>query len=109
MGSRLERFMAKPKEIDLKGEKLTIKPLTVKDMDLVMDLSKPEKQGVAMANLIRKTLKDAVPDATEEELDSFSLEFLDPLSNAIMEVNNLKVDDAKAKLLENVAKAQGRK
>ena len=100
--------MAKSKEIDLKGEKLTIKPLTVKDMHLVMDLSNPEKQATAMSALIRKTLKDAVPDATEDELNNFSLEFLDPLSTAIMDVNNLNTDKAKAKLLENVAKSQAK-
>jgi len=102
--SRIERLLAKPKEIELGGEKFQIKPLTVKDMPLIMKLGKDETQGEAMNELVKKVLKEAEPNATDEELDNISMEHLQALMEAIMEVNNLKVDSVNVELLKKLKK-----
>ena len=45
-----------------------------------------------MKELIKRTLKEGVPDATDEEIDKISLQHLTELSNAIVDVNGLKDD-----------------
>jgi hypothetical protein len=87
--SRLERFLGKPKEIDLGGEKLMIHPLTMDDMKLIVKLQNPETQAEGMKELISLTLKKAVPDATDEEINKFSFEYFTDLMEAINEVNHL--------------------
>ena len=88
--SRLEKFLAKPKEIDLDGEKILIKPLTLKDMPLILKLGKDETTAEAVTELVQRTLKDCFPDATQQELDSVSIEYFQKIIDAIMDVNNLK-------------------
>jgi hypothetical protein len=101
--SKLERFFGKPKQIEINGEMLTIKPLTVEDLPLIMALGK-EGENDAVQRLIHKTLKEAVPDATDEEINKVSFEHFEKLMNAIMEVNNLKMDESKRKILEMIKK-----
>jgi len=88
--SRLSRLAGQAKEVEILGEKFVLKPLTVKDMDLIMELENESKRANAMKKIIAKTLKDAVPDATDEEIDSVAIENFAQLTDAIMEVNGLK-------------------
>jgi len=88
--SRLSKLLGKPKEVEIQGEKLLFKPLTVKDIDLIMDLESESKRATAMKKIIAKTLKEAVPDATDEEIESVAIENFAQLTDAIMEVNGLK-------------------
>ena len=48
---------------------LELKPLTVENIDLIMNLEKPEKQAEAMKEIIKLTLKGA--GATEAEISGF--------------------------------------
>ena len=91
--SRLGKFMGKPNEIEIDGEKLNIYPLTLDNMELLMDASKPETQGKAIKEIITLTLKKAVPDATDEEINNFGLQHFESLFNAIVEANGLKAGE----------------
>jgi hypothetical protein len=43
-----------------------------------------------MRELIKRTLKDAVPEATEQEIDSVAFKYFKDLSEAIADVNGLR-------------------
>ena len=88
---------------------LEIKPLSVSDMDLMMKLGKEETQQEATEELLDKVLKQACPDATEEEIKGISVEHLQSIMEAIMEANGMDKDDRKTKFLAEIkAKQQGK-
>jgi len=90
--SKLTKLVANPITIEIGEVELKIYPLTMKHMPIMMAAgSKDEsKQAEAFMQMIEITLKKAVPDATQEELDGFSMKHFQELSSAIMEVNGLK-------------------
>ena len=96
--SRLSKLLAQPKEVEICGDMFNIYPLTVKHLGLFTNLEDPEKQGAALKEIVQLTLKRAVPEATQEELDNISVEHLEAISDAIFEVNGLK--DEKTKLVK---------
>jgi len=87
--SKLSKLLAQPKEISIGGEVMLIKPLSVKNIDLILDLDKENKRANALSKIIKITLKGAYPDATEEEVDGVSLKYFKEITEAIMEVNGL--------------------
>ena len=90
---KLEKFLAKPKVYNIGGEDLELKPLTVENIDLIMDLDKPDKQAGAMKEVIKLTLKGA--GATDEEISQFGLSYFKELVEAILDINGLKEDKKK--------------
>lgn len=74
------------------GENFTVHPLKVKDMPLLMAASSKDtgKQAEALAKILKKTLKQSVPDATDEELDNISMKYFNQFTDAIMKVNGLE-------------------
>lgn len=86
-------------EVSIGGEDLTIKPLTVKDLPLLMSLTDQDsdKRTKAMVDLIVKTLRESVPDATEEEITSIGVSYFKELSEAIMKVNGMENVEGKSK------------
>jgi len=101
MSNRIERFLAKPKEVKIGGELVTVKPLAMGDFDLVIDLSSKDSavKNKATREVLFRTLKSAFPEATREQMDSFSFEYLNDLLEAMMEVNNIKVSEGDRKKL----------
>ena len=85
----LEKFMAKSKEIEIDGTKFKISALTIKDSSLLMGLDNPDKAGEAIQVILGKILRDSFPDITQEQINDFSLEYLEPLMTAFSEVNSL--------------------
>ena len=105
--SELSKLVGEGKKIKLGEVELEIKPLSVNSVSLLMrmDQEDKEKQAEAMKELISRTLKRAVPDATDEEIDNMSIEYLMPLMKEIMEVNKLEeMDGAKQALLDRLKK-----
>jgi len=92
--SKLSTLQGKSKEFKIGEINLTIHPLTVKDLELLnfSENMPPEKQMEMTKKLIQKVLKESVPDATDDEVDKIGFEHLEPIMNAIMEVNNLSKD-----------------
>lgn len=87
--SRLSKLAGKPKEYEIEGEKFTFKPLKVDNLDLVMDLQSEDKRASSMTQIIKLTLKDAVPDSTDVEIDNIAIQYFKVLSDAILDVNGL--------------------
>jgi len=87
--SKLSKLLGKSKTYTIGEVELEIKPRTLSDIDLIMDMDNDEKRGQAMKELVKRTLKDAVPDATDDEIDKVAFEHFKVLSEAIVEVNNL--------------------
>ena len=73
----------------------------------VGDENDKEAQAKAMREIITQTLKESVPDATEEEIDKISLEHMTKLMESIMEVNQLEgTSEGKTDFLEKVKAKQ---
>ena len=87
--SKLSNLLGKPKTFTIGSEELELKPRTLKDLDLLMDLTSEEKKAEALKKLINLTLKDSIPDATDEEIDQVGIQYFKELSEAIVEVNGL--------------------
>lgn len=83
MGS-LNKFLGKPKEIDIEGTKITIHPLKVKDMAL---FSKQDATEEEKAKLSKDILKLSIPDATEEEIDNLPLEIFTKIMEEVNKLN----------------------
>ncbi|KKM77087.1 hypothetical protein LCGC14_1373610 [marine sediment metagenome] len=109
--SKLNKLVGEGKEVKIGEVTLDIRPLTVSSLPLLMqigDKENKEGQAEAMKEVISRTLKDSVPDATDEEIDKISFEYIVPLMEAIMEVNNMEMDEDKKALIEKMKRKNGR-
>ncbi|MHA1191938.1 MAG: hypothetical protein ACTSP9_06530 [Promethearchaeota archaeon] len=68
---------------------MELKPLRFEHMDLLAKLDNPETRIEGMREIIKITLKEAVPDATDEEIEKLGITYLMQISNAIAKVNGL--------------------
>lgn len=87
--SKLSKLLGKPQTFQIGEIELEIKPRTLGDIDIFMDMANEEKRSKAMSELIKRTLKDAQPDATDDEINQIAFEHFKVLSEAILEVNGL--------------------
>ncbi len=87
--SDISKLLGKSKTFTIGEIQLEIKPRTLKDIDLIMNMGDDAKRADAMKELIRRTLKDSVPDATDDEINNIAFEHFKVLSDAIVEVNGL--------------------
>lgn len=87
--SKIERFLGKPITKTIDGIELEFKPLTMKDIPLMMGATTPEKQAELSQKLMEKYLLQIFPDSTKEQRDDFSMKHLESFMNAIMEVNGM--------------------
>jgi len=88
--SKLSTLLGKSKTFKIGELDLELKPLRFEHMDLLAKLDNPEQRIKAMQEIIKITLKEAVPDATDEEINNLGLSYLMEISEAIGEVNGLK-------------------
>ena len=100
--SKIDKFLAKEQEVTIAGEKYMLKPFTVNDLPLLTRMGSKDTSISTKASqeLVRKVLKQIDSEATEEQLDNVSIEFLEDIMSAISKLNGIDVDDAKAKLIE---------
>ena len=92
--SKLSQLVGKSKTFTIAGIELEIKPRTVEDIDLIMELADESKKAAAMKEIVKRTLKDAVPDATDEEINQIGFEHFNEITKAIVEVNGLDAKTA---------------
>ena len=88
--SKLSSLIGKSKTFKIGDIDLEFKPLRFEHMDLLAQLEDPEKRVEAMKEIIKMTLKDAVPDTTDEEIDQLGISHLLEITQAIQEVDGLK-------------------
>ena len=108
--SELSKLVGTGKDITLGEITIHIKPLTVNSVPILMSMSSenPKEQAEAMNGIIAKTLKEAVPDATDDEIKNIGVEYMMPLMEAIMSINKLdNIDSDKAKLIEKMKGQNG--
>ncbi len=94
--SRLNKLFGKPKQFTIGGEILDIKPLSIQHLDLLLDLESDKTRPEALKKLISLTLKAAVPEATDDEISQVCFQHFKELTDAIMNVNGLDKESAKA-------------
>jgi len=88
--SRLQRFLGRPQKFLINGEEMELKPLTVKDLDIILDLGDDKKRNAALQQVISRTLRRSFPEEPEEEIEKIGLQHFEELVSAIMKVNNLE-------------------
>lgn len=88
--SKLSSLVGKSQTFTIGGVELELKPLNMENLDLIANLEDESKRVVAMKKIIAITLKQAVPDATDEEIAHIGLTYLQDVSDAIVKVNGLK-------------------
>jgi hypothetical protein len=88
--SILGSLSGSPKKYTIGTIELELKPRTLVDIELIFDLSDPVKKSGAMKELIIRSLKEAVKDATEQEINAVAFKYFKELSEAIADVNGLK-------------------
>ena len=88
--SKLGSLIGKSQAFKIGDLDLELKPLRFEHMDLLAKLDNPESRVEAMKEVIKITLKEAVPDATDEEIEKLGITYLMQISNAIAEVNGLQ-------------------
>jgi len=95
--SKLSKLLGQTKVVKIGDEEIGLKPLTISDIEIVNDSQVPEKAPGAIREIIRRTLKRSVPDATDEEIENIGLTHFEALVNAVFEVNGLERVDNKKK------------
>ena len=105
---RIDRLLAKPIEVDIGGEKETIKPFTVKDLPMITRMGSKDIEVAASAtqDAVLKVLRQIDSEATEDVLFEVSIEHLEDVMTAIAKANDLDISEAKQKFLDKVKKSQ---
>jgi hypothetical protein len=93
--SKLTKFIGIAQEVDIKGEKLKIFPLTIKDLGLIERMDELEKKKNNLSEEDRKEIAKLGRDLikacfkeenfTDEEIESMSMDLYSELYAAIME------------------------
>lgn len=96
----LEKFLGKKKDYSIGGEQLTLKPLSVKDMDLLLSVGsgKGEPDPTKVRDFVVKVLENSYPG---EDVGDISLAHLQPLLEACLDVHGFGVDTPKPAPLAN--------
>lgn len=100
--SKLSKLLAKPEKITLEGEEFDIYPLTVENLELFLDMDDRSKRSACIKQIIKLTMKQAVPDATEDELKQMSAKYFSPLVDIILRVNGFE-DESNSAIKERLA------
>jgi len=89
-------LIAEGEEIEYKGTKFKISPMTVEEQAKVGELQAKEQYAEATKYLFVTTMKRSFPDWTEEDILKINdAEFLDKIMKTIMRVNGLKMPEVK--------------
>ena len=102
MGS-LSKFLGKPKEIEINGQKITIHPLKVKDMALF----KKDASEEELKSLGKKILKLSILDTTDEEIDNLDVNSYMKLMDEVNKLNGFK-DERLDAIKTKIARAEKR-
>lgn len=79
----LDRFLGGPKEVEIDGKKITLKPILVKDM---VKVSKTNPTPEESMKISRDMLKLSIDDVSDEDIDRLPL---DTYIKLLTEINKL--------------------
>lgn len=99
--SKLSEFVGGPKEIEIRGKKLEIYPLKVKDLGMFKENLTDEEKIKMSKELIKKSLND--PTITDEEIENMDLEVCMDLLEEITKLNGFK-DERLEQIKANIAR-----
>ena len=100
--SRLNKFLAQPKEIEIEGEKFIVHPLKGKHLHLVIkENNDPVEQEKMATEIVFNSLSPSEPDITREEVSELPVGLLNKLLLAVMDVSGLSEDDRIKKIRES--------
>ena len=89
--SKISNLIGEAKKYKIGEIELEFKPRTLEDIELIMQIAEEgEARAKAMKELIFKTLKEADPEATDEEINQVALTHFKELTEAIIDVNGLQ-------------------
>lgn len=88
--SKLTNLIGKSKTFMVGEVELELKPLKFDNIELLAELEDESKMIGAMKKIIAITLKEAVPDATDDEIANLGMAHIQKISDAIVEINGLK-------------------
>ena len=96
--SKLNKFLGKPKEFEIEGEKMKIFPLEVKDMGILQKLTSKDsiEREKAIFDLMKVSMKEE-EGITEDEVNNMILGVKNKIMDAILEVNGLDENIKNAK------------
>jgi len=83
----MSKLIGKGKKIKLEGIEIEIKPLSLSDMNVMTKLGNEETRVEATKELITKVLKEAMPSATDEEIENVDLKHINKIMETILELN----------------------
>jgi len=92
--SKISNFTVQSQKVKIGDFEIEIKPLTLEDMDLILDLKNKQTEAEAKKKLIKKILKSNYPDATEKEINTFPLRFCELIINAILKMNIIENEES---------------
>ena len=95
----LNKFLGSPKDIEINGEKITIYPLKVKDMNL---FAKTNPNAEETQKMGKQLIKLSIPDTTDEDIDNLSMKIFIKIMDEINKLNGFKderIEEFKSKAL----------
>lgn len=88
--SRLSKFLGKPEDIEIEGEKFTIHPLKGKHLQLFMNENMNNEQKMKVAReIVKLSLEPSEPEITDEEIENLPVDIFNFILEKAMEVNGL--------------------
>jgi len=99
---KIDKFLAKPVEVSIGGERFSIRPFTVEDIPMLNRMGSKDVSvsSEAIQEAVFKVCKQIDPECTREQVNNISVEHLEDFLNAIGKANNMDIGEAKAKLLK---------
>ncbi len=96
--SKLADLKAKGEPVTLSnGLVLEIRPMKLSVEAEIGEMITKEKITQAMSLLVKTSIKDSFPEATEEEIDSLNKKDLKSITEMVMKINNLNQEEKKSK------------
>lgn len=91
----IRKVLGKGKEYDIEGVTVSLKPLRVKNMDVITALQSKDKKekDKAILDFMMLYLEQAFPDSSEEERGDVKFPFVNKLIECAMDVNGLSQED----------------
>ena len=98
--SNYEKFLAKPQEVTVRGDKFTLTPLTINELPLMTKARSKDADIASKANgeLSFLVVKQVFPDIKEEDYKKLDLTFVDELMAEFIKINSKEDYSAIAKL-----------
>lgn len=91
--SDLEGLSGSPKTKEIGGVSLTLKPLTLKDIGLMLKAGSPVEatRAQGLYEVIEKTLKDSYPDV-KDPMTIVSIEYMEGVVAFVLEINGMPME-----------------